>query len=259
MGRAIARCLFLVFLIVFGSFAVAQSPREELIQGFAQFHKNKAFQENLVRRGYTGAKFDNALEHNRRIFTDRDIIGFLADTFLSIDLTRQRAGILPPEPWEAMFARGIGHLSANEMRRFILVELRILNSLSPANCGKYLRGRLSPEKREAVRDAALTSYDPKTLQAFFRAEYKVLKTGARRGPPPRVTRAEEVRINALVGANIAGYLEGAKSADRISKGMQNIDRASNRTACNVGKIWLGSVVNVGGPDGKLAMRMFFEE
>jgi uncharacterized protein YdbL (DUF1318 family) len=262
MGNYWIRSVLCVLVAVF-SVAIqpvsAQSAREELIQGFAQFHKNKAFQENLKRRGYTGAKYKIALDHNRRIFTDREIIGFLADTFLKVDLTRQGAGILPPEPWEAMFARGIGHLSATEMRRFISVELRVLNNASAANCGKYLKGRLAPDKRAVLRDEALTSYDAATLQAFFRAEYKVLKTGARRSPPPRVTRAQEARVNGLVGKNIAGYLNDAKSAGRIIKGMQNIEKASNKTACNVGKIWLGSVINVGGSDGKLAMRMFFEE
>ncbi|MEO0372261.1 MAG: hypothetical protein AAF231_12450, partial [Pseudomonadota bacterium] len=146
LPRLIASCIALL-IAAWASAAPAQIAgvpvnRAEMIRILGDLPNAMPIRQDLQSLGFAGANLELAVTQAKSFYKDPVIAGYIADRVIAAytdpDSVVETQGLIWP-----LIARGLGHLSLNELRYYFSVEQAMINALPRRECGLAMRGQYS--------------------------------------------------------------------------------------------------------------------
>lgn len=251
--------LFALMVMCLAPAAVAQDSREDIIRSIQRIPLDPVLRANIRKNGFTGERFDIVLASLKRIYGNQAIVGFVTDYYLGLAQKGQVYNQPVVDPVDLLMNRGFSHLSSAQMRRLLLTDMAILKTLSPTDCGRLIKGTLSPQAASEKTDKVLSRLEPAALRAYYDVQYAAAVTGLKYSRPRELTRDETARVENKIFDRFDLYMNAQKNSDALYRAWQDPARASNRSLCMVSQLFLSSVLDIQGPDARLAMIYFMQD
>lgn len=233
---------------------VPAEVRNDLIDLLQQISEQTPVRADLERLGFSGQKLDLAVRQSRVFMRDRHIAGFVADQLIAANAGQVPAQIGNRGFIGPLIMRGMGHLSTSDMRRFYAIEQLIMRSFPERDCGLAVKERLRHQRWFELSSRIEAQLSLATLKEYYRIQLKAAKLGATRDPvrlDDAQMAATAARINSANEANLAGRADGRQ----IIAAMNNLNRASNRRACQASILFMETVLGLEGRDLRDALLM----
>lgn len=218
--------------------------RAQMIRMMAQIPELAPIRQDLMELGFRGENLELAVHQTEMFYTDPVIAGFIADQVIALyrdpPKVREAQGLFWP-----LVDRGLGHLPSRELQYFYKVEHVMMSALPERQCGLIVRKRLSAERYSDAMSRAAARLNTPALREYYRIQLKAARIGAGRDAVILSSAAvdrTEARIRTAMDARIAasGDVRGLKAA------AQDLSRASNRRACQIGEMFFQSVMAMEG-------------
>lgn len=204
--------------------------------------------------GFEGENLELAVEQHARVFGDPQIASYVADRILaayagSIPSASEAGGLLGP-----LIDRGIGHLPTVELEYFYKVENTVFNALPVRECGLAVKQRVSEQQLSTATARVAARLNTPALRQYYKIQYKAARLGLRH-EAVRLSPGRESKIERKIGEKI---FEGPGDARReeLIRTFENPRRASNRQACEAGRLIMQAVMAMQGRDLREALIYF---
>jgi hypothetical protein len=249
------RFLVLALALLLAAPATAQNQRQLLIDILGEVHQSDEVRRGLQSMGFNGENFEIALAHVKNVLTDRVVAGYLADNIR----TASRAGKMTAEEFETLLFEptdlGTAHLATGDQAFFLKVVSAMVKALSPCDCGRLARDRLSPAAERRALSAVLARLDPKSLKRFYDIDLKATRLGISRGAR-QLSKAQQSRGEAAFTKALIKGLGQSDHVDELIATIENLDRASDANACKATILLIDSVLALKGRDQADALLYF---
>lgn len=222
-----------------------QANRADVIRLLGELPDFGLIRQEYQALGYSGKKLDLAVQQAGLLYQDPVLAGYLADRLIAAYQSPQSVDPTEPGLVIGLIRRGLGHLSTRELRYYYRVEQIMLQSLPERTCGRAVRDRLPPAKFSELvtRMAAGFSFD--SLKEYYRVQAKAARFGATR-KPVGLSAAKQAEIEDRVNARLAQKIEQADNSRALLSAVGNLERAGNRQACQIGRLFMETVMELEG-------------
>lgn len=222
--------------------AAIKVNRAEMIRILGELPSAMPIREDLQRLGFSGQNLELAVRQAGSFYKDPKIAGYIADQVIAAytnpSFQVETQGLIWP-----MVSRGMGHLALSELQFYYSVEQAMINALPNRECGLAMRGRFSNAKYSDAMSRVAARLETDALREFYRIEFKAAQLGATRAPVA-LTEADKTRAGAAIDARIEVLMRDDPNADRMRAAMQNMARANNKNACQVGRMFYRAVMTL---------------
>lgn len=242
---------FLSWLALVGmTSAHAQAPeftanRSDVIRLLGEFPDFGLIRQEYAALGYTGEKLDLAVEQAALLYRDPVLAGYLADQLIAAYQSPQDVDPAAGGFVINLIRRGLGHLSTRELRYYYRVEQIMLQSLPERTCGRAVRDRLPPEKFSELVTRLAAGFTVESLREYYRIQAKAARFGVTR-KPVRQSAAKSAEVEARVNARLAEKIAQAKNSRALLSAVGNLERARNKDACQIGRLFMETVMELKG-------------
>lgn len=223
-----------------------QPARSDLVRLLGRMHEFVPIEQDFRSLGFEGENLDLAMAQYKRMFNDPGIAGFVADRILSAQRTEvptalEAGGLLGP-----LVDRGIGHLPTRELAYFYKVEYAVFNALPYRICGLVVKQRLSDHRLADATAKAAARLNSPALSEYYRIQYKAARLGVTR-KAVRLGPAATARIERVIGKTVFSR-EGDAHAEGLMRIFSRPESATNRQACETGRMIMQAVLTLEGED-----------
>jgi len=236
--------------------AQAQEPtaKADIVRLLGRMHEFVPVEQEFRSLGFEGENLDLAMAQYKRMFNDSGIAGFVADRILAaqqgdVPTALEAGGLLGP-----LVNRGTGHLPTRDLEYFYKVEYAVFKALPYRECGLAVKQRLSERRLADATARAAARMNTPALKEYYRIQFKAARLGVTRRAV-RLDPAESARIERLVGETVFAR-EGDAGAGRMMRIFAQPGRATNRQACEAGRMIMESVLSLQGRDLRDALIYF---
>ena len=158
-----------------------------------------------------------------------------------------RGGLIWP-----LVEQGLGHLSTRELRFYYRVERSLIGGLPVQVCGRAVRSRLSPERFAELITRAAARLNTSGLREYYRIQAEAARFGVQRDPV-RLSDARTAEIEDQINTRLRERIETTARPAALLGALDDLGDATNRQACQIGKLFLETVVEIQGQDGRDAL------
>ena len=245
--RRLFPVLFVLFAMGLSGASEAQNAavkvnRAEMIRILGELPSAMPIRQDLQRLGFTGQNLELAVTQAESFYKDPTIAGHIADQVIAAysnpSFQVEAQGLIWP-----MVSRGMGHLTLAELRYYYSVEQAMINALPTRECGRAMRGRFSDKQFADAMSRVAARLETGALREFYRIEFKAAKLGAARGPVT-LSEATKQTVGAAIDARLDVLMQDDPNAGRMRAAMQNLSRADNKSACQVGRTFYRAVMTL---------------
>ncbi len=255
------KIVLLCLMLGLGGMAAAQdSPatREDIIELMGQLPDMSGMRERLTAQGFSGEKLALAEEHERRLMTDKAVTGYIADRLIAVydgNLPRAWApqGLIAP-----LFDNGYTHLPTSDKALYYKVQLAILNSMQPRECGLLVKGRMSEQRMDRLVGQAEARLSAPTLKRYYALQREAIRNGISRAPKT-LSPADSARIQEKINETLRLRVEADPALRSIGSAFDNFNRAKPAHACEAVKLYYDVVLKMKGRDLQHALIYLHEE
>ncbi|WP_339106820.1 hypothetical protein [Roseovarius rhodophyticola] len=230
--------------------AHAQTPevtanRSDVIRLLGEIPNFTVIRQEYEALGYSGEKLDLAVEQAGLLYRDPVLAGYLADRLIAAyqspeSVDRNSGGLVI-----GLIRRGLGHLSTRELRYYYRVEQIMLQSLPERTCGRAVRDRLPPEKFSELITRLAAGFNVASLREYYRVQAKAARFGATRDPV-LLSPAKSVEVENRVNGRLSEKIAESENARALRSAIGNLERAGNRQACQIGRLFMETVMELEG-------------
>ncbi|MEM7074902.1 MAG: hypothetical protein AAF484_07435 [Pseudomonadota bacterium] len=242
---------------MFSASAVAQAQseitpnRDDIIRLLGQIPDVAPIREELQELGYEGENLDLAVAQAELVYRDPVLAGFIADQVIVAFLEPERVGEAGGLLWP-LVERGLGHLPTRELRFYYRVERSLIGGLPRQACGRAIRNRLPPERFAELITRAAARLNTSGLREYYRIQAKAARLGVER-MPVQFTRERAVATEDNINTRLRASIEASDNPAPLLRALDDLDNASNRQACTIGKLFLDTVLTMQGREGRDAL------
>ncbi|MEM6587665.1 MAG: hypothetical protein AAF641_04400 [Pseudomonadota bacterium] len=216
--------------------------RSEMIRILGDLPSAMPIRQDLQSLGFEGANLELAVAQAGSFYKDPVIAGYIADRVIAAytdpSAVVEAQGLIWP-----MISRGMGHVSLSELRYYYSVEQAMINAMSIRDCGQAMRGEFSDKQFSDALSRMAARLDTDALKEFYRIEFKAAQLGAKRGAA-RLTEAQKRAAGAAIDVRLEALLQSEPDAERLRGVMLNLDRARNKDACRIGRLFYTAVLTL---------------
>lgn len=247
LPRLIPSCLVALLIAAWASAAPAQNAaipvnRAEMIRILGDLPGAMPIRQDLQRLGFEGENLELGVAQAGSFYKDPVIAGYIADrviaAYMNPDAVVEAQGLIWP-----MIARGMGHLSLGELRYYYSVEQAMINALPVRDCGQAMRGRFTDAQFSDAISRMAARLDTTALKEFYRIEFKAAQLGAKRGAV-ELSETQKRKVGAAIDVRLEALLAGEPDETRLRGVMLNLDRARNKDACRIGRLFYQAVMTL---------------
>ena len=221
-----------------------RASRADVIRLLGQLPEFSPIREEFQALGYEGENLELAVKQAELLYRDPVLAGYLADrlieAFESPQSVRAPDGLIT-----GLIRNGLGHLSTSELRYYYRVEQIMLQSLPTRTCGRAVKDRLSPAKFSELVSRMAAGFSPKSLREYYRVQAKAARFGATR-KPVRQGREKSAAVEERVNARLAQKISQRSDQRQLLAAVGNLDRARNKQACQIGRLFMETVMELKG-------------
>ena len=243
-------------LIAVSPIAVAQeaSSKAEIVKLLGRMHEFVPVEYEFRSMGFADDNLDLAMAQYRRMFNDPGIAGYVADRLIAahegkLPDASQAGGLLGP-----LIDRGIGHLPTRDLVYFYKVESTVFGAMSARDCGLAVKQRLSPRRLSDATARAAARLNTPALKEYYRIQFRAARLGLSHRQAT-LSPAREERIEQLIGERVFEASDDARSRSLIQV-FDDPDHASNRQACEAGRLIMDTVLQMKGRNLRDALIYF---
>lgn len=226
--------------------AEVRASRGDVIRLLGQIPEFSDTRQEFRDLGYEGEKLELAVRQSDLLYRDPVLVEYLADrlieAFLDPKSVESTDGILMP-----LIRRGLGHLPTTELRFYYQIEQFILSSLPQRSCGRAVRDRLSANQFSELVARTAVRLSTDTLREYYRIQAKAARFGVTREPVLQ-SRAKRVEIEDRVNGRLAEKIAQSGNSRSLLSAVGNLERAGNAQACQVGRMFMETVMEFRGPE-----------
>ncbi|MEM6481410.1 MAG: hypothetical protein AAF681_06150 [Pseudomonadota bacterium] len=255
----------LICLALMSAFWIGAGTRPGLAQDAGEFEPNRAdivrllgevpdyapIREELIALGFEGENLELAVSHAELVYRDPVLAGHVADQVISAFLDPGNAQVAGGLIWP-MVERGLGHLNARELRFYYRVERSLIGGLPVRDCGRAVRNRLPPARFAELITRAAARLNTSGLREYYRIQARAARFGIQR-EPVRLSQGRADDVEAEINAQIRASIERSGQPSSLLTALDDLNDATNRQACEIGKLFLETVVAMSGQDGRDAL------
>lgn len=232
----------------------APPNKEDIVQLLLRMDEFVPIEQEFIALGFEGENLELAMAQHRRVFGDRDIANYIAERVLSayagtVPSASEAGGLLGP-----LIDRGIGHLNATDLVFFYKVENAVFRALPYRECGLAVKQRLSDERLALATARAAARMNSPALKRYYDIQYKAARLGLR-NEQVILTGARKDRIEQKIGEALFAE-SGDADALKLVRVFENPARATNRQACEAGRVIMETVLTMQGRDLREALLYF---
>lgn len=225
--------------------------RADIVRLLGEIPNFAPIREELIGFGFEGENLELAVAHAELVYRDPVLAGHIADQVIAAYFDPQNASVAGGLIWP-MVERGLGHLTTRELRFYYRVERSLIGGLPVRACGRAVRNRLpSPRFAELITRAA-ARLNSSGLREYYRIQARAARFGILRAPV-RLSKDRAEEIEGEINARVRARIEQTDRANTLLAALEDLDAASNRQACQIGKLFLDTVVSIQGKDGRDAL------
>ncbi|MEM9844277.1 MAG: hypothetical protein AAF965_05710 [Pseudomonadota bacterium] len=225
--------------------------RADIIRLLGQIPDFAPIREELIALGFEGENLELAVAHAELVYRDPVLAGHVADqviaAFLDPESVPATGGLIWP-----LVELGLGHLSTRDLRFYYRVERSLIGGLPVQACGRAVRNRLPPARFAELITRAAAQLNTSGLREYYRVQADAARYGIQRDPV-RLSPARAEEIGEIINVQLREKIEKTEKPARLLSALDNLDTANNRQACEIGKLFLETVVAIEGPDGRDAL------
>ena len=244
---AFCLCVGLVFSCPSDGWSQENTIRKsDLVRLLGELPEFAPIREDMAVLGFRGEKLDMAEGQIVRMLRDPLIAGNIADRVIAAQQGPLRSVEAGGLFWP-LVDRGLGHLTARELRYFYLVEQTMLKALTPRECGLAVKEKLSPERLAKATGRVAARLNTPALKEYYRIQYKAARFGATR-EAARLNPRDAARVVEKINEAIGRELAGKPDAKALMQAFADLGRVGNRRACKAGTIFMDAVLSMKGRD-----------
>ena len=220
--------------------------KSDIVRLLGELPSFSPIREDMQALGFKGEKLEMAVEQITRMLQDPLIANNIAERVIAArnpSLQSVEAGGL----FWPLVDRGLGHLSARELRYFYLVEQTMLKALPHRQCGLTVKDRLPPERLAKATGSVAARLNTPALKEYYRIQFKAAQFGASR-EVFRLSQSDEARVVERINLALGRKLAGREDAAALMKAYGDLTRVSNRRACVAGRVFMDAVLSMEGRD-----------
>ena len=243
----------LAWLVLAGTGLAAQpsqdSPpvsRADIIRLLGQIPDIAPIREELRALGFKGENLELAVRQSETIYRDPLIAGHIADRVIAAYGTPMGAAEAGGLVWP-LIERGLGHLSTGEMKYYYRVEQAMIKAMPERQCGLAVRNRLSDQRFAEVTARLAARLHTPSLREYYRIQIKAARLGAQRAPV-RLSEAAVRRVEERINAALTERIAASDNPRALLSAIENLDRAGNAQACEVGRLFMEIILDFEGRD-----------
>lgn len=225
--------------------------RADIVRLLGQIPDYAPIREELISLGFKDENLELAVSHAELVYRDPILAGHIADQVITAFLDPGNAQIAGGLIWP-MVERGLGHLKSRELRFYYRVERSLIGGLSVRDCGRAVRNRLPPSRFAEQITRAAARLNTSGLREYYRIQARAARFGIQR-EPVRLSQTRAEAVEAEINAQIRARIENSGQPASLLTAMDDLDDATNRQACEIGKLFLETVVTMSGQDGRDAL------
>lgn len=247
LPRLIQTCLVALLMAASPMMAPAQNAaitvnRSEMIRILSELPNAMPIRQDLQSLGFAGPNLELAVTQAGSFYKDPIIAGYIADRVIAAytdpNAVVEAQGLIWP-----MISRGMGHVSLKELRYYYSVEQAMINAMPIRDCGQAMRGQLSDKQFSDALSRMAARLDTDALKEFYRIEFKAAQLGAKRSAVA-LSEAQKRKAGAAIDVQLESLLQSEPDAERLRGVMKNLDRARNKDACRVGRLFYTAVLTL---------------
>lgn len=218
--------------------------KSDVVRLLGQLPEFTPIRQDMQALGFEGEKLDLAVAQIERMLRDPLIASNIADRVIAARLpsvdTVEAGGLFWP-----LVDRGLGRLTARELRYFYLVEQTMLKALPVRECGLTIKERLAPERLAKVTGSVAARLNTPALREYYRIQFKAAQFGASRDVR-RLDPAAEARAAESINRALGRTLADRPDREALMRAYRNLERVSNRRACEAGRLFMDAVLSMEG-------------
>lgn len=228
--------------------------KADIVRLLGRMHEFVPIRKEFSELGFRGENLELAVAQYQRVFSDKQIAGFVADRIIAayegaLPSATEAGGLLGP-----LIDRGIGHLSIGELIYFYKVENAVFKALPTRECGLAVKQQLSDRRLTNATARAAARLNTPALKEYYRIQYKAARLGLN-NKAVRLSPSATKRIEAKIGEQVFAQTEDARSRSLI-RVFGSPDTASNQQACEAGRMIMDTVMTMQGRDLRDALLYF---
>lgn len=224
----------------------ASFRKSDIVRLLGQLPEITPIRGDMAALGFEGEKLDLAVAQIERMLRDPLIAGNIADRVIAASRPSVRSVEAGGLFWP-LVDRGLGHLRPRELEYFYKVEQAMLKALPVRECGLTIKEKLPPARLAKATGRVAARLNTAALKEYYRIQFKAARFGASRDVA-RLGAEEELRaaatINEALGKSLATRTDGAA----LMRAYRNLDRVSNRRACEAGRVFMDAVLSMEGQE-----------
>lgn len=229
----------------FAQSAEITANRSDVIRLLGEIPDFSLIRKDYEALGYSGEKLDLAVEQAGLLYRDPVLAGYLADRLIAAyqspeSVDRNSGGLVI-----GLIRRGLGHLSTRELRYYYRVEQIMLQSLPERTCGRAVRDQLSAEKFSELVTRLAAGFSVESLREYYRIQAKAARFGVTRNPVV-LTEAKSIEVENRVNGRLAEKIAQSENSRALQSAIGNLERARNTQACQVGRLFMETVMELEG-------------
>ncbi|MEM6578252.1 MAG: hypothetical protein AAF678_07155 [Pseudomonadota bacterium] len=248
---------FALWLLAATGPALAQSNGEltpnksDIVRLLGQIPDFAPIREELMALGFEGENLELAVAHAELVYRDPVLAGHVADQVIAAFLDPENVPLAGGLIWP-LVERGLGHLSTQELRFYYRVERSLIGGLQVPVCGRAIRNRLPPARFAELITRAAAQLNTSGLREYYRIQAKAARFGIQR-EPVRLPEARAAEIEGEINERLREKISSMTPSAALLAALDDLGDATNRQACQIGKLFLETVVEMQGQDGRDAL------
>ena len=206
--------------------------KSDIVRLLGELPNLSPIREDMAALGFRGEKLDLAVDQITRMLRDPLIADNIAERVIAArdpSIGSVEAGGL----FWPLVDRGLGHLSARELRYFYLVEQTMLKALPNRLCGLTVKERLPADRLAEATGSVAARLNLPALREYYRIQFKAAQFGASRDVV-RLSKRDEMQAIEKINEALGKTLAGRDDARSLMRAYEDLRRVSNRRACVAG-------------------------
>lgn len=218
--------------------------KSDVVRLLGQLPEFAPIREDMRALGFEGEKLDLAVAQIERMLRDPLIASNIADRVIAARLpnvdTVEAGGLFWP-----LVDRGLGRLPAREIAYFYRVEQTMLKALPARECGLTIKEKLPAARLAKVTGSVAARLNTPALREYYRIQFKAARLGASR-EVLRLDPAAEARAADAINRALGRMLADRPDREALMRAYRNLNRVSNRRACEAGRVFMDAVLSMEG-------------
>ncbi|WP_299847133.1 hypothetical protein [uncultured Roseovarius sp.] len=238
----------LIAIIALGTAQAQETTvrKSDVVRLLGELPNLSPIREDMEALGFRGEKLEMAVDQITRMLRDPVIANNIADRVIAARdpsvQSVESGGLFWP-----LVDRGLGHLTARDIRYFYLVEQTMLKALPHRLCGLTVKERLPAERLAKATGSIAARLNTPALREYYRIQFRAAQLGATRDVA-RLSMRDEARIIVKINEALGRTLADRDDAKALMRAYEDLRRVSNRRACIAGRVFMDAVLSMEGRD-----------